>query len=195
MIKILKRGIQLFIFILVSPLILITHLGFVFKSEELFEFCGTALSLIPGKLGSYVRVAYYFGTASKISQDIKIGFGSFFSKRSVNIGDFVYIGEYCIIGSAIIKEKVLIASRVSVLSGKHQHGDANSSSDDRTENLYTTITIGRGSWIGEGAILMDDVGDNCIIGSGSVVTRKIPDNTVAVGNPAKIIKQKEKKPN
>ena len=51
------------------------------------------------------------------------------------------------------------------------------------------IYIGRNSWIGNGSIILDDVGDRCIIGAGSVVTKKIPDNSIAVGNPAKVIKK------
>ncbi len=52
------------------------------------------------------------------------------------------------------------------------------------------ITIGSNVWIGGGAIICPGVtiGDNSVIGAGAVVTRDIPANTVAVGNPAKVIK-------
>ena len=51
------------------------------------------------------------------------------------------------------------------------------------------ITVGNNVFIGLGAILMPNVtiGDNCVIGAGAVVTRDIPDNTVAVGMPARPI--------
>ena len=53
------------------------------------------------------------------------------------------------------------------------------------------ITIGKNCWIASGVIINGNVtiGDNCVIGAGSVVTKDIPDNSFAVGIPAKVIKQ------
>lgn len=52
------------------------------------------------------------------------------------------------------------------------------------------ITIGNNVWVGgNSTILMGvTIGDNVVIGAGSVVNKDIPDNTLAVGNPAKIIR-------
>lgn len=56
-------------------------------------------------------------------------------------------------------------------------------------DLFGTITVGDNVHIGSGAILMPGVkiGHNCIIGCGAIVTKNIPDNSVAVGVPAKVI--------
>lgn len=53
------------------------------------------------------------------------------------------------------------------------------------------ISIGSNVWIGGGAIVLAGVtiGDNAVIGAGSVVTKDIPANSVAVGNPARVIRQ------
>lgn len=58
-------------------------------------------------------------------------------------------------------------------------------------NNNAPITIGDHCWIGTNVIILKGVtiGDNCVIGAGSVVTHDIPSNTVAVGNPAKVIKE------
>lgn len=52
------------------------------------------------------------------------------------------------------------------------------------------ITIGNNVWIGgNSTVLMNvTIGDNCVIGAGSVVTKSIPANCIAYGNPCKIIK-------
>ena len=52
------------------------------------------------------------------------------------------------------------------------------------------INIGKNCWIGGGVIILPgvNIGDGCVIGAGSVVTKDIPSNVVAVGNPCKIIK-------
>lgn len=52
------------------------------------------------------------------------------------------------------------------------------------------ITIGNNCWIGGNTVILPGVtiGDNVVIGAGSVVTKDIPDNAVAVGNPCKIVK-------
>ena len=56
----------------------------------------------------------------------------------------------------------------------------------------TSITIGNNVWIGANCIILPTVsiGDNVVIGAGSVVTKDIPANTIAFGNPCKVIKEK-----
>ena len=53
------------------------------------------------------------------------------------------------------------------------------------------VRIGKNCWIGAGAILVPGVtvGDNAVIGAGSVVTRDIPPNTLAVGNPCRVLRE------
>lgn len=53
------------------------------------------------------------------------------------------------------------------------------------------VHIGKNCWIGAGAVILPGItlGDNVVIGAGSVVTKDIPSNTVAVGNPCKILRE------
>ena len=60
-------------------------------------------------------------------------------------------------------------------------------------DVFGRITIGDNTFIGIGTIFLPNttVGKNCIIGAGSVVRGNIPDNSVVMGNPAKVIMSKE----
>jgi len=53
------------------------------------------------------------------------------------------------------------------------------------------INIGKNCWIGAGAIILPGItiGDNVVIGAGSIVTKDIPSNVVAVGNPCKVLRE------
>lgn len=61
---------------------------------------------------------------------------------------------------------------------------------DFVNNRHLTTTVGNNCFIGAFSVLMPGVtvGDNCVIGAGSVVTRDIPRNSIAVGNPAKVVR-------
>ena len=54
-----------------------------------------------------------------------------------------------------------------------------------------SVKIGENCWIGAGAIILPgvEIGDNSIIGAGSIVTKSIPKNSVAVGNPCKVLRE------
>ena len=85
--------------------------------------------------------------------------------------------------------KTQIASNVHVLSGGHQHTrDELGNITGSEEGSFDEITIGPNCWIGTSAIVMADVGEGSTIGAGSVVTKEIPPKVVAVGNPARVIK-------
>lgn len=159
----------------------------VSKSEMVFISLGQFLSLFPGAIGSYFRSAYYFLTLAQCSWEIHIGFGSFFSHRAASLGNNVSMGSYCVIGTVAIDEGVMIASHVSITSGKRQHFDDSGriSSVPRFEN----IAIGRRTWIGEGAIILASVGSNCIVSAGTVVTKETPSGQVLAGNPGRLIKE------
>lgn len=53
------------------------------------------------------------------------------------------------------------------------------------------VRIGRNCWIGAGAIILPGItiGDNVVVGAGSVVTKDLPDNVIAVGNPCKVLRE------
>ncbi len=58
---------------------------------------------------------------------------------------------------------------------------------------YTSkpVKIGKYVWIGANVVILPgvEIGDNAVIGAGAIITKNIPANSVAVGNPAKVIKK------
>ncbi len=180
----LKRTALVASIITVSPLIALARAGLAFGSESAFNSLACLLSLIPGKTGSYMRLGYYKGTLKGISPDVYIGFGSFFARPGAEVGRNVTIGAYCILGNVVLKDGVMLASRVSIPSGKYQHGGFEDSQVDAPRR-FDKVAIGQRTWVGEGAVILSDVGDDCIIGAGSVVTRPIQGGFVAAGNPAR----------
>lgn len=184
----LKRTCQYLCFTILLPPIILSRLYPLGLGNFFFHTFATGLSMIPGKIGSYLRVAFYRGAIGNIDWDVNIGFGSFFTKRNMKIEKNVSIGAYCIIGSVKIKRGTQIASRVSIPSGRHQHSDNYSSIEINTKENFRTLIIGSDSWIGESSVILSNVGTKCIVGAGSVVIKDVKDRHVVAGNPAHIIR-------
>jgi acetyltransferase-like isoleucine patch superfamily enzyme len=158
-------------------------------SNSLFGTFSEALSLIPGVAGIYIRRGYYRMTLEAYAVDASLGFLTTVSHRTLRIGKGVYVGKACTLGMAEIADHAMIGSNVDVLSGAHQHQfDVKDRSVELQDGSFRRVRIGRNTWLGNGVILMADVGDGCFIGAGSVVVKPIPSGTVAVGNPARVIK-------
>ncbi|MGB3534055.1 MAG: sugar O-acetyltransferase [Microcoleaceae cyanobacterium] len=105
-------------------------------------------------------------------------------------GDNLYINSDCTIldcNTVHIGDNVLIASKVQIYTAYHP---VNPEIRLSGKELAAPIKIGDNVWIGGGAIVCPGVtiGDNVTIGAGSVVTKDIPNNVVAVGNPCRVIK-------
>ena len=62
---------------------------------------------------------------------------------------------------------------------------------EKAYQYNASVRIGRNCWIGAGAIIVPGVtiGDNVVVGAGSVVTKDLPDNVVAVGNPCRVLRE------
>lgn len=121
--------------------------------------------------------------------------------KHIFLGDKVVINMNCtFLDDNIIRigSNVLIAPNVQLYTATHPV-DARQRFvedwDEQSGDLFfrtraLPITIGSYVWIGGGAIVLPGVsiGDNCVIGAGSVVTKSIPANSVAVGNPCKVVR-------
>ena len=119
---------------------------------------------------------------------IKVKFG-----KNVQLNDSVHIAA---LESVEIGENVLLASHVYISDNSHglYKGSAMDTSPDTppVHRSYAVmpVNIGANVWIGEGVMIMPGVtiGYGSIIGAHSVVTKDVPENCIAVGSPAKVIK-------
>ena len=90
-----------------------------------------------------------------------------------------------------IEDDVLFASNVFICDGLHGYENANEPYKFQKMCRIAPITIKRGSWIGQNVVILPGVtiGELSIIGANSVVTKSVPDRCIAVGAPARVIKQ------
>lgn len=186
----LKKIIMLSIVILMAPVTLsYFFLRLAVNENDLIKAYGQTLCCLPGKWGSYLRAGFFSSIKKNISQDIYIGFGSYFSHPDIIIASGVYIGAYTIIGRAEIGRDCDIGSNVQILSGNKQHVySADVTSTKQQTGVLKKIYVGQGCWIGNSAVVMADLAENCVIGAGAVVPKKTVEDGIYIGNPAKLIK-------
>ena len=156
-------------------------------------FCGMSqlFSLIPGLPGEYLRREFYKLTLRSCSDDCCISFGTIFSHPTAEIGRGVYIGTHCTIGTVSLGENVLLGSNVDITSGKQQHAFTDLKLAIKEQGRkFTRISIGQDTWVGNGAIIMANLGKKCVVAAGSVVVEEFADFAVMAGNPARVIKSR-----
>jgi maltose O-acetyltransferase len=109
---------------------------------------------------------------------------------NIYCGENVYFNVNCVVLDTM---KITIGSHVLFGPGVHIYTATHplQAKTRRTAEFSEPVTIGNDCWIGGGAIICPGVqiGDNCVIGAGAVVTRNIPANSLAVGNPATVIRK------
>ncbi len=107
------------------------------------------------------------------------------------IGDDTIVNVYAYLsgeGGLEIGPEVLIGPHAMLLSAGHAiFGHVPVRANPLT---YGTIRVGKGAWIGAGAIVLEGVtiGEGAVVGAGAVVTRDVPAGAVVVGNPARLLR-------
>lgn len=134
---------------------------------------------------------YRFPRNILLGNNVTIGQNVVFSTElntgKLIIQDDVIIGRNCKIdfsGNVIIKKGVLLSEGVLIQS--HDHGI-----DPRSKPKGNKLEIGENVWVGINATILSNtylIGDNSIIAAGSVVTKRVPSNSIVAGVPAKKIK-------
>jgi acetyltransferase-like isoleucine patch superfamily enzyme len=126
---------------------------------------------------------YSFLYAAKIDEHEP---GLIIGKGSV-LGNYNHIAA---VRKVVFGEYVLTSDRVYVSDNLHGYENVNVPIMHQPVKFKSEVYIGDGSWIGENVCIIGArIGRNCVIGANSVVTNDVPDYSVAVGSPAKVIRK------
>lgn len=134
---------------------------------------------------------YNMGEKCDISFDVHIE-RNHFLPGTIKVGNNVMLGKHVYIdysGSVVIKDNVQITNGVIVES--HYHAFHSDPSASHTIVTPTSLIIEEGAVIGSRAIILASchyIGRNARVGAGAVVTKDVPDNSLVVGVPARVIK-------
>lgn len=165
----------------IGPDILLTHWRLYFKSTmrklclQKFKHFGEGAEFRPGA---------YAEACSKI----EIGKNVVIRPSTMLFADPTDGG-----GGIVIEDEVLIGAGVHFYTNNHAFSDASKPIFEQgypEPKLANSITLRRGSWIGACAIILPgvEVGENAVVGAGTVVTKSVPSRVVFAGNPGRIIK-------
>lgn len=125
-----------------------------------------------------VKNKCYFGNGSKLSVGNYSQLG-----QNLRVSGPVTIGDYVMMGPDIV-----------IMAVTHDISDLSKPMLDPTNpSIEKPVVIGNNVWIGTRVIIMPgvEIGSNSIIGSGAVVTKSFPENSIIAGVPAKFIKVRE----
>jgi carbonic anhydrase/acetyltransferase-like protein (isoleucine patch superfamily) len=159
-------------------------------SESTFLFWAHLFAMFPGRLGVFLRRAYYRLTLDRCAANFYIGFGALFTHRSALVEMNAYIGAYALVGSAHLGEGCLIGSRASLLSGTALHAlDEQGRWGPCDQTRMRQIKIGDYAWIGEGAIVMANIGAGTMVAAGAVVEQDARAGILLAGNPSRFVRK------
>lgn len=189
----LKRAAHGLAVILVTPSLLSFWLrARLMGRDRAIEGSTQAWALVPGLFGQYLRRAFLSHALESCAHTATIEFGTIFSSASASIGDRAYVGPRCHLGWAVIERDALLAAGVHVPSGSRTHGIEDLTIAIRDQpSIKTAVRIGAGSWIGSAAVVMADIGRDAVVAAGAVVTKPVPDRTIAGGVPARVLRHRD----
>ena len=146
------------------------------NNEDLFEQRSSILKELFGNTGDWIWIEPPF----------YCDYG-----YNIHLADMVYMNFNCIIldpNTVHIGERTMFGPSVQIITADHPLDAEKRVSGPE---LAAPVKIGKRVWVGGGAIILPGVtiGDDTTIGAGSIVTKDIPANVVAVGNPCRVVKK------
>ena len=161
--------------------------GEMVKAQDLcFDYNNLQPSNLEERKNQIKKIVGKIGENFLIEQPFMCDYG-----YNIEIGDNFYSNHNLIILDAakvIIGDNVFIAPNCGIYTAHHP---IDVIERNRGLEYASPVKIGNNVWIGGNVIILPGVtiGDNCTIGAGSIVTKDIPENSVAYGNPCKVAKK------
>lgn len=121
---------------------------------------------------------------------IELPFNANWGRHHVHFGSGIYANSNLTLvddGHIYIGDKVMFGPNVTIATASHP---INPELRDRGFQFNKDVHIGENTWIGAGVVIVPgiNIGRNTVIGAGSVVTKDIPGNVIAVGNPCRVLR-------
>lgn len=185
--KALARGM---VTVVIAPEILSFHVrAALLGRDRALEGSTQLLALVPGLVGQYLRRAFLMHALAHCHASATVSFGTVFSQAGARLDENVYVGPGCHLGLVHLERDVMLAAGVHIPSGAHTHGTEMPGVPMREQpGQRKRVRVGAGTWVGSAAVLLADVGRDTVVGAGAVVTRPLPDNVVAAGVPARVLR-------
>ncbi|WDE07158.1 sugar O-acetyltransferase [Thalassomonas viridans] len=157
------------------------------QRQQVHEIC-RQFGRSPSK-GNLKRLKQLFKTCGE-QVVIESGFYCDYGDK-ISLGDRVFININCTIldgGQVVLGDDCLVGPNVQLMAVSH---DTDPALRLEKHNYAQDITIGKNVWLGAGVIIIGgiNIGDNSVIGAGSVVTKDVESGYLYAGNPARKIKK------
>ncbi|HBP4687497.1 TPA: acyltransferase, partial [Escherichia coli] len=152
-----------------------------------------AMSKFTGEKGVILRQYFYKLTLDSCGHNLRVHYGAFFVYPNVKVGNNCTVEEYSIVSLCDLGDDVIIAARVSIMSGGNHH-EIDKLDIKFVDSLLPLkkVKIGSNVWIGTHAIVMNDIPDGMVVGAGSVVTKVFQPDSIIAGIPAKVMRKRGK---
>ncbi|MBK9161519.1 MAG: acyltransferase [Nitrosomonadales bacterium] len=151
------------------------------------HFKSTMLALCRDKFshfgeGAEFRPGAYAICCSKISLGRRV---------IIRPGSMLFADSRANDASIVIGDDVMLGSGVHIYVHNHRFDDPDKPIIDQGFHASKPVVLKKGCWVGANTTVLPGVtiGENAVVGAGSVVTKDVPDRTVAVGNPARVVRK------
>jgi acetyltransferase-like isoleucine patch superfamily enzyme len=153
------------------------------------EYCSIAPDV---KLGKGVKLSKFINMyGCEIGDDTKIG--AFVEiQKNASVGRRCKISSHTFICEGVtIEDNVFIGHGVMFINDSYPRATANGQLQTEADWKVERTVIKKGASIGTGSTILSNItiGENAIIGAGSVVTKDVPANTIVAGNPARVFRK------
>ena len=144
-----------------------------------------AISKFTGEKGVILRQYFYKLTLDSCGNNLRVHYGAFFVYPNVKVGNNCTVEEYSIVSLCDLGDDVIIAARVSIMSGGNHH-EIDKLDIKFVDSLLPLKKVKIGSNV------MNDIPDGMVVGAGSVVTKVFQPDSIIAGIPAKVMRKRGK---